>query len=122
MPVERICNYKYLRDHISEDLTWLTNISTMVKKARQCLYNLRGLRKFKNSTALQRVIYTSVTESVLPGSITAWYGNCTALDRKALNVVIQSVERTTRARQIKDIHLLLLLTSSAYLLCYVMLF
>lgn len=140
MPVERICNYKYLRDHISENLTWITNISTMVKKARQCLYNLRGLRKFKNSTALQRVFYTSATESVLPGSITAWYGNCTALDRKALNVVIQSAERTTRlvtptlrdfytrrcttrARQIiKDIHLLLLLTSSAYLLCYVMLF
>lgn len=92
-PVKRICNYKHLRDVISEDLTRITNISTMLKKARQHLYNLRGLRKFKNSTALQRVFYTSAKKSVLPGSMTAWYGNYTALNRKALNMVIQSTEQ-----------------------------
>ncbi len=43
-PVE---SFKY----ISEDLTWTTHIQTQVKKARQRLYHLRQLRKFRVSPA-----------------------------------------------------------------------
>ena len=42
-PVERIDSYRYLGVHISEDLTWTTHISTLVKKASQRLYHLRWL-------------------------------------------------------------------------------
>ena len=46
-PVERVKNFKYLGVTLSEDLTWTTHIDNVVKKARQRLYFLRRLRKFK---------------------------------------------------------------------------
>ncbi len=46
-PVERVSSFKYLGVNISEDLTWTTHIQTQIKKARQRLYYLRKLRRFK---------------------------------------------------------------------------
>ncbi len=46
-PVERVSSFKYLGVNISEDLTWTTHIQTQVKKARQRLYHLRQLKKFR---------------------------------------------------------------------------
>ncbi len=51
-PVERVSSFKYLSVNISEDLTWTTHIQTQVKKARQRLYHLRQLRKFRVSPAI----------------------------------------------------------------------
>jgi hypothetical protein len=34
-------------------------------------------------------------ESIMLSCITAWYGNCTALNRKALQRVVRSAQRTT---------------------------
>ena len=34
-------------------------------------------------------------ESILSGCITAWYGNCSALNRKALQRVVRSAQRIT---------------------------
>ncbi len=42
----------YLGVNISEDITWTTHIQTQVKKARQRLYHLRQLRKFRVSPAI----------------------------------------------------------------------
>lgn len=95
-PVEKVSSYRYLGVHISEDLTWSTHISTLVKKARQRLYHVRRLRKFKISTALQKSFYIATVESVLSGSITAWYGNCSSQDKIALHRVIRCAERITR--------------------------
>lgn len=78
--VESTHNYRYLRVQISVDLTWTTHISTPVKKVRQCLYHLRWLRKCKISAVLQRTFYNTAVESVVSGSITVWYGSCTAMD------------------------------------------
>ncbi len=50
-PEERVSSFKYLGVNISEDLTWTTHIQTQVKKARQRLYHLRQLRKFRVSPA-----------------------------------------------------------------------
>ncbi len=51
-PVERVSSFKYLGVNISEDLTWTTHIQTQVKKARQRLYHLRQLRKFRVSPTI----------------------------------------------------------------------
>ncbi len=64
-PVERVSSFKYLCVNISEDLTWTTHIQTQVKKARQRLYHLRQLRKFRVSPAILKTFYSGAIESVL---------------------------------------------------------
>ncbi len=64
-PVERVCSFKYLGVNISEDLTWTTHIQTQVKKARQRLYHLQQLNKFRVSPAILKTFYSGAIESVL---------------------------------------------------------
>ncbi len=74
-PVERVSSFKYLGVNISEDLTWTTHIQTQFKKARQRLYHLRQLRKFRVSPTILKTFYSGTIESVLTQCITVWYGN-----------------------------------------------
>jgi hypothetical protein len=39
------------------------------------------------SQILKKKFYSCIIESILMGCITAWYGNCSASDRKALQKV-----------------------------------
>ena len=91
--VERVSDFKFLGMHISEDLKWSTHTTHVVKKAQQRLYCLRRLRTFKVSPRILRAFYSSTIESVLTSGFTAWYGNCTVLDRKALQRVVRSAQR-----------------------------
>ncbi len=68
-PVERVSSFKYLGVNISEDLTWTAHIQTQVKKARQRLYHLRQLRKFRVSPAILKTFYSGAIESVLTLSV-----------------------------------------------------
>ncbi len=52
-----------------------------VRKARQGLFHLR---KFWISSQILKNFYSCTIKSVLTGNITAWYGNSTEQDRKAL--------------------------------------
>ncbi len=92
-PVERVSSFKYLGVNISEDLTWTTHIQTQVKKARQRLYHLRQLRKFRVSPAILKTFYSGAIESVLTQCISVWYGNATNQDCKALQRVVRLAER-----------------------------
>ncbi len=74
-PVERVSSFKYLGVNISEDLTWTTRIQTQVNKARQRLYHLRQLRKFRVSPTILKTFYSGTIESVLTQCISVWYGN-----------------------------------------------
>ena len=90
--VERVKTFKFLGVHISEDLTWSHNTHHTIKKAQQRLYFLRRLRKFGMPAKILCNFYRSTIESVLSSSITVWYGNCTAQDRKALQRVIKTAQ------------------------------
>ncbi len=92
-PVERVSSFKYLGVNISEDLTWTTYIQTQVKKARQRLYHLRQLRKFRVSPAILKTFYSGAIESVLTQCISVWYGNSSNQDCKALQRVVRLAER-----------------------------
>ncbi len=85
--------FKYLGVNISEDLTWTTHIQTQVKKARQRLYHLQQLRKFRVSPAILKTFYSGAIESVLTQCISVWYSNATNQDCKALQRVVRLAER-----------------------------
>ena len=92
--VEQVSDFKFLGIQISEDLKWATHTTAVVKKAQQRLYCLRRLRKFKVSPRILRAFYNSTIESILTSGSTAWFGNCTAAERKTL----QGVEKTVQHR------------------------
>ncbi len=54
------------------------------------LFFLRRLRKFEMSPCILRSCYTCTVESILTGCITAWFGNSTAGNHKALQSVVQT--------------------------------
>jgi hypothetical protein len=47
---------------------------------------------------LKRFYISCNIESILTGCITAWYGNCSASDRKALQRVVRTVQYNTAAK------------------------
>ncbi len=96
-PVERVSSFKYLGVNISEDLTWTTHIQTQVKKARQRLYHLRQLRKFRVSPTILKTFYSGTIESVLTQCISVWYGNSSSQDCKALQRVVRLAERISES-------------------------
>ncbi len=106
-PVERVSSFKYLGVNISEDLTWTTHIQTQVKKARQRLYHLRQLKKFRVSPAILKTFYSGAIESVLTQCISVWYGNATNQDCKALQRVVRLAERISGSAlpSLQDIYL-----------------
>ncbi len=106
-PVERVSCFKYLGVNLSEDLTWTTHIQTLVKKARQRLYHLRQLRKFRVSPAILKTFYSGAIESVLTQCISVWYGNSSNQDCKALQRVVRLAERISGSTlpSLQDIYL-----------------
>ncbi len=108
-PVERVSSFKYLGVNISEDLTWTTHIQTQVKKARQRLYHLRQLRKFRVSPAILKTFYSGAIESVLTQCISVWYNNATNQDCKALQRVVRLAECISGSAlpSLQDIYLIL---------------
>ena len=66
-----------------------------MKKAQQRLFNLRRLKKFGLSPKALTNFYICTIESILSGCIIAWYGNCSAHNRKALQRVVRSAQHIT---------------------------
>ena len=60
--VERVTSFKFLGVHISEDLSWSLNTSSLVKKAHQRLFFLRRLRKVNLSHLTLKNLYRSTIE------------------------------------------------------------
>ncbi len=89
-PVERVNSFQFLCVHITEDLTWSNHTDAVLKKTYQCLFFLRRLRKFGMSPSILRSFYTCTVESILTGCITAWFGNSTAGNCKALQRVVRT--------------------------------
>ncbi|KAK3551057.1 hypothetical protein QTP70_011497 [Hemibagrus guttatus] len=96
--LERVYSFRYLGVHITQDLSWSCHVNTLVKKAWQCLYHLRHLKDFKLPSKVLKTFYTCTIDSILMGSITAWFGNSTKQDRQALQRVVRSAERTIHAQ------------------------
>ncbi|TWW75006.1 putative RNA-directed DNA polymerase from transposon BS [Takifugu flavidus] len=104
--VERVSSFKFLGIHLSQDLTWTTNCSSLVKKAHQRLFFLRTLKKHHLSSDILVNFFRCTIESILTSCITVWYGNCSASDQKALQKVVKTAQRIAAASlpAIEDIY------------------
>ena len=71
---------------------------TVVKRTRQNLFLLRTLKIFGMGPQILIRFYSCTIECTLTGSITAWYGNCSASDRKALHRVVCTAQYITGAK------------------------
>ncbi|KAI4890202.1 hypothetical protein NFI96_002001, partial [Prochilodus magdalenae] len=92
--VEVVSSYRYLGVHLSNNLTWSNNTSSLVRKAHQRLYFLRRLRRAGLGSLVLTSFYRCVVESVLCSSINVWHGSCSAADRKALQRVVKAAQRS----------------------------
>ncbi|TWW76279.1 hypothetical protein D4764_13G0009410 [Takifugu flavidus] len=95
--VEHVSSFKFLGIHLSQDLTWTTNCSSLVKKAHQRLFFLRTLKKNHLSSDILVNFYRCTIERILTSCVTVWYGNCSASDRKALQKVVKTAQRIAGA-------------------------
>ncbi len=58
--VTAVESFRFLGTTISQDLKWVNNIESIVKKAQQRLYFLRQLRKFNLSQELLKQFYSTL--------------------------------------------------------------
>jgi gmma-aminobutyric acid receptor subunit gamma len=93
--MEKVESFKFLCVDITDNLKWSTHTDSVVKKAQQRLFNLRRLKKFGLSPKTLTHLYRCTIESIVLGCITAWYGNCTARNHCALQIVVRSAQRFT---------------------------
>ena len=91
--VEQVESFKFLDIHITNKLEWSKHTKTVVKRAQQSLFPLRKLKRFGMGPQILKRFYSCNIES-----ITAWYGNCSASDRKALQRVVRTAQYITGAK------------------------
>ncbi|KAM4555671.1 uncharacterized protein PAE49_014647 [Odontesthes bonariensis] len=104
--VERVSSTRFLGVDISEDLSWSMNTASLAKKAHQCLYFLRKLKRARAPTSILCTFYKGAIESIMTICITVWYGNCTASCRKSLQRIVRAAEKIvgTSFPSLQDLH------------------
>jgi hypothetical protein len=96
--VEQVESFEFLGVHIPNKLTWSKHTKIVVKRARQNLFPLRSLKRYGIGPQILKRFYRCTIESILTGCITAWYGNCSASDRKALQREVRMAQYITGAK------------------------
>ena len=96
--VEQVESCKFLGVHITNTLSWSKHNKTVVKGAQQNQFPLRRLKIFGMGPQILKKCYSCSIERILTGCITAWYGNCLASDRKALQRVVRTAQYVTGAK------------------------
>ena len=95
--VEQVESFKFLGVHITNKLTLSKHTKTVVKRAQQNLFPLRRLKRFGMGPQILKRFYSCTIKSILTGCITAWYGNCSTSDRKAVQRVVSTAQYITGA-------------------------
>uniref|UniRef100_A0A3B5PZ90 Reverse transcriptase domain-containing protein n=1 Tax=Xiphophorus maculatus TaxID=8083 RepID=A0A3B5PZ90_XIPMA len=91
--VEVVSSTKFLGVHITNDLTWTVNTTSLVKRAQKRLYFLRRMRKAHLPPPILKTFYRSTIESILTSCLSVWCGGCSASDWKNVRRVVRTAER-----------------------------
>jgi hypothetical protein len=96
--MEQIESFKFLGIHITNKLEWSKHTKIVVKRARQSPNPLRKLKRFGIGPQILKRFYSCNIKSILTRCITAWYGNCLASDRKALQRIVHMAQYISGAK------------------------
>jgi hypothetical protein len=99
--VEQVESFKFLGVHITNKLSWSKHSKNVVNRAHQecCEQSpLRKLKRFGVGPQILKKFHRCTVESILTSCITAWYGNCLASDRKALQRGVRTAQYITGAK------------------------
>ena len=66
-------------------------------RARQRLFPFRRLKRFGMGPQIFKKLYRCIIRRILTGCITAWYGNYSAFDCRALQRVVRTAQYITGA-------------------------
>jgi hypothetical protein len=91
--VEQLVIFNFLGVHNPNKLTWSKHTKTVAKRARQKLFPFRRLKRFGMGPQILKRFFSCTIES-----ITAWYGNGSASDHKALQWVVRMAQYITGAK------------------------
>ena len=83
--LERVESYRYLGTVLTNKLSFASNTSAVVDKARRRLYIMSRLARLGVNEMLRRAAYKSFIESVLTFHLTTIYQHLTSTDVKAIN-------------------------------------
>ena len=84
---------KFLGVQITEDLTWSSNTTSLVKKAQKRLFFLRRMRRAQLPPPILTTFYRGTIESIMTNCISVWSGSCNASDWKAVRRVVRTAEK-----------------------------
>ena len=87
---------KFLGVHINE-LSWSKHTNSREEGTVTPIPPLET-EKIWHGPQILRGFYSCTIEGILTGCITAWYGNCSASDRKALQRVVRTAQYITGAK------------------------
>ncbi|XP_052332711.1 uncharacterized protein LOC127911017 [Oncorhynchus keta] len=86
-------------DRLGEQVESSKHTKTVGKRARQNLFPLSRLKRFGMGPQILKRFYSCTIKSMVrTGCITAWYGNCSVSDRKALQRVVRTAQYITGAK------------------------
>ncbi|CDQ60482.1 unnamed protein product [Oncorhynchus mykiss] len=92
--VEQVESFKFLGVHITKKLTWSKHTKS---EATTTPFPSQETEKIWHGSL--DPLYSCTIESILTGCITAWYGNCSASDRKALQRVVRTAQLGLEAKK-----------------------
>ncbi|PWA28636.1 hypothetical protein CCH79_00019845 [Gambusia affinis] len=74
--VEVISSTKFLGVQITDNLSWTTRITSLVKQAQQRLHFLRRMRRASLPPPILSTFHRGTIESLLTSSVSIWSGSC----------------------------------------------
>ena len=82
------------REEVRDLVMWCrdNNLSLNVVWTKEMLVDYRKRRIEHAPILILKRFYSCIIKSILTGCITAWYGNCSASDRQALQRVVQTAQ------------------------------
>ncbi|KAM4541264.1 uncharacterized protein V3H82_023100 [Fundulus diaphanus] len=90
--VEVVSSTKFLGVHITDNLTWTANTTSLVKRAQKRLYFLRRMRRARLPPPILTTFYRSTIDSIRTSCLTVWGGGCSAADWKNVRRVVRTAE------------------------------